>query len=63
MEVQAAKISDQQLRRLREFEEELGTVLLAVESPEKYAELSDDEVAVLQKTESDLGCIVVAYSR
>ena len=63
MEIQPATISDEQLLRLREFEKELGAVLLAVQAPEKYAELSDDELALLQQTESDLDCIVVAYSR
>ena len=62
MNLEPAAISDEQIEKIRSLESEIGKVLLAVEKPKQFANLSEDQLKELKKTEDSLGCVVVAYS-
>lgn len=65
MQMQLAAITDEQLLKIRALEEELDTVLVAVDgTPETttYASLDQSQLSRLRETENDLDCVVVAYA-
>lgn len=56
-----AKLSDDQLARIRAFEQQTGRVLLAFEGHRQpVAELSPEERARLEALEQELGVVMVA---
>ncbi|QYZ78941.1 hypothetical protein E2N92_05635 [Methanofollis formosanus] len=58
-----AHLSDEKLKKLRKFEEEFGTILVAYEKVPAFADLSDDEIRDVQKEEKKLGKILIAYEQ
>ena len=58
---QPANISDQELEQLKDLEENLDKVIVAVEPEPKFASLNDNELANLQQTEKKLGVVMLAY--
>lgn len=56
-----AKLSDAQLRRVRELEEKLGVILVAHEKVPVLSDLSREDLRALQEMEKRLGLILVAY--
>ena len=62
MELEPAKISDDEIEKIKSLEQEMGKVLLAVEKPRRIATLSEEQLESLKKTEESLGCVMVAYT-
>ena len=62
MELEPAKISDNEIEKIKSLEQEMGKVLLAVEKPRRIAKLSEEQLESLKKTEESLGCVMVAYT-
>ncbi len=56
-----ARLDDAALDELRHLEEEMGTVLVALNPAPTLAELSDDKLERLRQAESRLGVVMVAY--
>lgn len=62
MELEPARISDDEIEKIKNLEQEMGKVLLAVEKPRRIANLTESQLQALKKAEESLGCVVVAYS-
>jgi hypothetical protein len=60
-DVRYAQLSPKQLKRLRKFEDKIGTLVLAVEPATRLADLTDDQVSRLQALEEELGVMLLAY--
>jgi len=58
---QPAQISNQELEQIKNLEEDLDKVIVAVEPEPKFATLSKSELASLQNTEKKLGVVMLAY--
>lgn len=61
-EMQYAKLDSEKLAKLRSFETELGSWVLAVEPAAELADLSAAQLAQLQALEVDLGVVLLAYT-
>lgn len=60
---QPANVNQDQLQAIQSLEQELGTVLVALEpSDNKYARLSTEELTHLQAFEKQLGMVIVAFN-
>ncbi len=62
MELEVADISEDEIAKIKNLEQQMGKVLLAVEKPRRIAELSEAQLEALKKTEESLGCVMVAYT-
>lgn len=59
-----AKVDQQQLSEIKALEEQLGTVVLAMDSQQNtYAELDASQLAELQAAEKKLGVVMLAFER
>lgn len=56
-----AKLSEEQLRRVRDLEKDLGIVLVAFQKPPVFAKLSKTQISKLENMEKELGTRLVAY--
>jgi len=61
--VKLAKLDEEQLKKVRELEAELGVRVLAYAQPVVPATLTEEQLAKLQIAETDLGLCLVAYRR
>jgi hypothetical protein len=59
--LQVASLSPEQIRKLKELEEKLGTIVVAYQQKYRFADLTDEQVALLQEAERDLGVTLLAY--
>ncbi len=59
--VKYPQLSQQQMQQLKSLEQELGTVVVAVEPQAQVAELPPDKLRRLQQAERDMGLILLAY--
>ena len=59
-DVKIAQLDEGQLTKIRELEEKLGSVVVALEPGWEYADLSDEQLAALRSAEKELGLILVA---
>lgn len=57
---QPAQLTVKQLNKVKELEDELGVVLIALK-PLEYAELDEKQVKELQKIEKAAGITIIAY--
>ena len=57
-----AHLDDGSLGRLRELEQEIGSVIIAYKPESPYAELSADQVRRLADLERELGLVLLAYN-
>ena len=56
-----ANLDEEGVQRIRQMEESLGTLILALEPHHPLAELNDDQVQKLQELEKELGVVLLAY--
>jgi DNA-binding transcriptional LysR family regulator len=56
-----AQLDDSSLAKLRVLEEEMGTLILALEPHHPLAKLDEEQVKRLQDLEQELGVVLVAY--
>jgi len=63
MKLEPAQLSNDQVEQVKQLETELDTLLLAVEEPMRFAQLTESQIRELQKTEEALGCVVLAYAQ
>ena len=58
-----ATISDNELEEIKNLEQGLDKVIVAVEQQSSFASLSDAELARLQQAEEKLGVVMLAYDQ
>ena len=58
-----AELDDETLGRVKELEEEMGTVSLALSPQYPIAELNEKQAAKLKALEEELGVVLVAYQQ
>jgi hypothetical protein len=59
--LEIADLSEDQLAKLRELEDEVGAVVVAYKQNWSFADLTADQVALLQDAERELGVTLLAY--
>jgi hypothetical protein len=60
-QMRIAQLDSARLAKLQALEQELGSVIVALEPPERPAVLSDEQVQRLQEVERELGVVLLAY--
>ncbi len=58
-----ARLDDSTLAEIRNLENEMGKVLVALDPVPGYAELSAEQLQKLRDVEQRLGVVMVAYER
>ncbi len=61
IEVHMANLDDGQLNRVKQLEQRLGTIVVAVDKPPEFADLTPQQLDELKKTEAELGRVLLAY--
>ncbi len=61
--VKYPQLNQQQMQQLKSLENELGTVVVAVEPETQVAELPPDKLRRLQQAEREMGMILLAYKQ
>lgn len=61
--VKYPQLNQQQMQQLKSLEEELGTLVIAVEPQTQVAELPPDKLNRLQQAEREMGMILLAYKQ
>ncbi len=61
--VKYPQLDEQRLAKLKALEQELGTVVVAVEPQTQVAELPPDKLRRLQEAEKEMGVILLAYKQ
>lgn len=56
-----ANLEEAEVERIRQMEEQLGTLILALEPHYPVAELSEEQLAKLHALERELGVVLIAY--
>ena len=56
-----ADLDETGIERIRQMEESMGTLIVALEPHVPLAELSEEQVQKLQTLEQDLGVVLIAY--
>ena len=56
-----ANLEEADVERIRQMEEQLGTLILALEPHYPVAELSEEQLAKLHALERELGVVLIAY--
>jgi hypothetical protein len=56
-----ANLDEDSIKRIRQMEESMGSLIVALEPHYPLAELSDEQVGKLQEIEKDLGVVLIAY--
>ncbi len=57
-----AHLDQDSLGRLRQLEQEIGSVIIAYQPESPYAALSVEQVARLKELEQELGLVLLAYN-
>ena len=60
---QPANISDQELDQIKDLEQDMEKVIVAVEPKPQFARLSENELTDLQQAEKKLGVVMLAYEQ
>jgi hypothetical protein len=60
-QMRIAQLDAAQLAKLQKLEQELGSVIVALEPAARPAALSDAQVQRLQEVEQELGVVLLAY--
>jgi len=58
-----ANLDEKSLKRVQQMEDQMGTLIIALEPHIPLAELSDDQVKMLNSLEEELGVVLVAYQK
>ena len=58
-----ANLDEKSLKRVQQMEEQMGTLIIALEPHIPLAELSDDQVKRLNSLEEELGVVLIAYQK
>lgn len=56
-----AAISDNELEEIKSLEKDIDKVVVAVEQPPTFAQLSEAELARVQQAEEKMGVVMLAY--
>jgi hypothetical protein len=56
-----AKVNDSQLEKIRNLEQNIGKVIVAIEPKQQFARLTQDQLNELRTAEQELGVVMVAY--
>ncbi|HLE14748.1 MAG TPA: hypothetical protein VI776_08370 [Anaerolineales bacterium] len=56
-----ANLEEAEIERIRQMEESLGTLILALEPHYPPAALSEEQVEKLRQLEQELGVVLIAY--
>ena len=56
-----ANLDEADLKKVRQMEESMGTLIIALEPQIPLAKLSDAQVEVLNALEEELGVVLIAY--
>jgi hypothetical protein len=56
-----ATLDEENLKRIKDYEQEMDAYILALEPRVDLAELGDDDVAKLRALEEELGVVLIAY--
>jgi hypothetical protein len=56
-----ADLDEAELKRIRQMEESMGSLIVALEPHYPLAEMSEDKVRKLQELEKELGVVLIAY--
>ena len=66
MKARRMKIADLQeadLHKVQQLEEQMGTLIIALEPQIPLAELSEAQLELLNSLESELGVVLIAYQK
>ena len=58
-----AQLSDAKIKQLCALEDELGSIVLAMEPEHNFANLSAEQLKKLQAKEKELGVVLLAYGK
>ena len=58
-----ADLDESDLKKIQLLEEQMGTLIIALEPQIPLAELSDENLEMLKKLEEELGVLLVAYQK
>ena len=56
-----ANLDEASIKRIRQMEESMGTLIVALEPHIPPAELSEEQMEKLQALEQELGVVLIAY--
>jgi hypothetical protein len=56
-----ARLTKEQLEKVRELEDSLGTWVVAMKPRFQLADLSEEQLAQLREVEKELGIVLLAY--
>lgn len=58
-----ADLQDADLKKVQQLEEQMGTLIIALEPQIPLAELSEEQLELLNSLENELGVVLVAYQK
>lgn len=58
-----ASLDESELKKIRQMEESMGTLILALEPHIPLADLTDEQVEMLGTLEKELGVVLIAYQK
>lgn len=58
-----ASLDESELKKIRQMEESMGTLILALEPHIPLADLTDEQVQMLGALEKELGVVLIAYQK
>ena len=56
-----ANLDEEGIKRIRQMEEAMGSLIVALEPHYPLAELEDDQIGRLRDLEKELGVVLIAY--
>jgi hypothetical protein len=58
-----ASLDESELKKIRQMEESMGTLILALEPHIPLADLTDEQIEMLGALEKELGVVLIAYQK
>ena len=58
-----ASLDESELKKIRQMEESMGTLILALEPHVPLADLTEEQVEMLNTLEKELGVVLIAYQK
>jgi hypothetical protein len=59
--LKVANLDEAEIKRIKQMEESMGALIVALEPHYPLAELSEEQVGKLQEIEDELGVVLIAY--
>jgi phage terminase small subunit len=56
-----AELNEEYVAKVQKLEEEMGTIILALQTVHPFAALSDEAVRKIRELEHELGVVMLAY--